>query len=189
PGGFGDRGVAGKIEAIKYARETGIPFFGICLGLQCASIEFARDVLDLARANSSEFDPETPDPVIDIMTDQTTVTDKGGTMRLGAYEAVLRDGSISKSCYAKERIHERHRHRYEFNLAYRERFEHAGMRVAATSPDGRLTEIVELEGHPWFVGVQFHPEFQSHFLSPHPLFTGFVKACLENGSSSSSSSS
>ncbi len=189
PGGFGDRGVEGKIEAIKYARETGIPFFGICLGLQCASIEFARDVLDLARANSSEFDPETPDPVIDIMTDQTTVTDKGGTMRLGAYEAVLRDGSISKSCYAKERIHERHRHRYEFNLAYRERFEHAGMRVAATSPDGRLTEIVELEGHPWFVGVQFHPEFQSHFLSPHPLFTGFVKACLENGSSSSSSSS
>ncbi len=187
PGGFGDRGVEGKIEAIKHARETGMPFFGICLGLQCAAIEFARDVLGLTQANSSEFDPHTPDPVIDIMTEQTAVTDKGGTMRLGEYEAILKEGSISKSCYAKEHIYERHRHRYEFNTAYRERFEEEGMHVAATSPDGRLAEIVELAGHPWFVGVQFHPEFQSHFLSPHPLFTGFVKACLENGSSSSSS--
>ena len=187
PGGFGDRGVEGKIEAIKYAREMGIPFFGICLGLQCAAIEYARDVLGLARANSSEFDPKTPDPVIDIMTEQASVTDKGGTMRLGAYEAVLKDGTISKSCYKQEHVQERHRHRYEFNPNYRKLFEEAGMRVAATSPDGRLTEILELEGHPWFVGVQFHPEFRSHFLSPHPLFIGFVKACLENGSSSSSS--
>ena len=185
PGGFGDRGVEGKIEAVKYARETGIPFFGICLGLQCAAIEYARDVLGLTQANSSEFDPETPDPVIDILGEQTTVTDKGGTMRLGAYEAVLKEGTISRSCYGQERIHERHRHRYEFNPKYRERFEGAGMHVAATSPDGRLTEIVELEGHPWFVGVQFHPEFRSHFLSPHPLFTGFVKACLADGSSCS----
>lgn len=187
PGGFGDRGIEGKVEAIRYARETGIPFFGICLGLQCAAIEFARDVLGLARANSSEFDPSTPDPVIDIMREQTSVTDKGGTMRLGAYEAVLKEGSISRECYEVERVKERHRHRYEFNPEYRERFEKAGMRVAATSPDGRLTEILELSGHPWFVGVQFHPEFRSHFLSPHPLFTGFVKACLENGSSSSPS--
>ena len=187
PGGFGDRGIEGKVEAIRYARETGIPFFGICLGLQCAAIEFARDVLGLARANSSEFDPSTPDPVIDIMREQTSVTDKGGTMRLGAYEAVLKEGTISRECYEVERVKERHRHRYEFNPEYRERFEEAGMRVAATSPDGRLTEILELSGHPWFVGVQFHPEFRSHFLSPHPLFTGFVKACLENGSSSSPS--
>jgi len=185
PGGFGDRGVEGKIEAVKYAREMGIPFFGICLGLQCAAIEYARDVLGLTQANSSEFDPETPDPVIDILGEQTSVTDKGGTMRLGAYEAVLKEGTISRACYAQERIHERHRHRYEFNPVYRKRFEGAGMHVAATSPDGRLTEIVELEGHPWFVGVQFHPEFRSHFLSPHPLFTGFVKACLANGSSCS----
>lgn len=185
PGGFGDRGVEGKIEAVKYAREMGIPFFGICLGLQCAAIEYARDVLGLTQANSSEFDPETPDPVIDILGEQTSVTDKGGTMRLGAYEAVLKEGTISRACYAQERIHERHRHRYEFNPVYRERFEGAGMHVAATSPDGRLTEIIELQGHPWFVGVQFHPEFRSHFLSPHPLFTGFVKACLANGSSSS----
>jgi CTP synthase len=187
PGGFGDRGIEGKVEAIRYARETRIPFFGICLGLQCAAIEFARDVLGLARANSSEFDPSTPDPVIDIMREQTSVTDKGGTMRLGAYEAVLKEGTISRECYEVERVKERHRHRYEFNPEYRERFEEAGMRVAATSPDGRLTEILELSGHPWFVGVQFHPEFRSHFLSPHPLFTGFVKACLENGSSSSPS--
>ncbi len=187
PGGFGDRGVEGKIEAVKYARETNIPFFGICLGLQCAAIEYARDVLGLTQANSSEFDPQTPDPVIDILGEQANITDKGGTMRLGAYEAVLKEGTISRSCYGQEHIQERHRHRYEFNPAYRERFEESGMRVAATSPDFRLTEIVELEGHPWFVGVQFHPEFRSHFLSPHPLFTGFVKACLENGSSSSCS--
>jgi CTP synthase len=178
PGGFGDRGVEGKIEAVRYARENNIPFFGICLGLQCAVIEYARDVLGLTKANSSEFDPHTPDPVIDILSEQAGVTDKGGTMRLGAYEALLKDHTISKSCYAQDHIYERHRHRYEFNPAYRELFERAGMSVAAASPDGHLVEIVELENHPWFVGVQFHPEFQSHFLSPHPLFTGFVKACL-----------
>jgi CTP synthase len=187
PGGFGDRGVEGKVEAVKYARDTGLPFFGICLGLQCAVIEFARASLGLKRANSAEFDPDTPDPVIDILPDQTRVTDKGGTMRLGAYEAILQQGTISRACYGRERIHERHRHRYEFNPVYRKGFEEAGMHVAATSPDGLLTEIVELDGHPWFVGVQFHPEFQSRFLSPHPLFTGFVQACIAHASSSSSS--
>lgn len=179
PGGFGDRGVEGKIEAVRYARTEKIPFFGICLGLQCAIIDYAREILGLAGANSPEFDPYTSDPVIDMLTEQAEVTDKGGTMRLGAYEALVKDGTISRACYAQEHIYERHRHRYEFNPAYRERFERAGMRVAATSPDGRLVEIVELEDHPWFVGVQFHPEFQSHFLSPHPLFTGFLKACLK----------
>jgi len=182
PGGFGDRGIEGKIEAVRYARENKIPFFGICLGLQCAAIEYARDVLGLQQANSSEFDPDTPHPVIDILSEQAGITDKGGTMRLGAYEALLKEDSISKACYAKQRIYERHRHRYEFNPSYREHFESAGMIVAATSPDGRLVEILELDSHPWFVGVQFHPEFQSHFLSPHPLFTGFVKACLEKHS-------
>jgi len=185
PGGFGDRGIEGKVKAVGYARETGMPFFGICLGLHCAVIEFARERLGLTKANSAEFDPDTPHPVIALLEDQTRIVDKGGTMRLGRYEAVLRAGSTSRSCYGADRIHERHRHRYEFNPAYQERFEKAGMRIAAASPDDRLVEIIELKGHPWFVGVQFHPEFQSHFLSPHPLFCGFVQACLDYGSSSS----
>jgi len=185
PGGFGDRGIEGKVKAVGYARETRMPFFGICLGLHCAVIEFARERLGLTKANSAEFDSDTPHPVIALLEDQTRIVDKGGTMRLGRYEAVLRTGSTSHSCYGVDRIHERHRHRYEFNPAYRERFEKAGMRIAAASPDDRLVEIIELEGHPWFVGVQFHPEFQSHFLSPHPLFCGFVQACLDYGSSSS----
>ncbi len=187
PGGFGDRGIEGKVRAVAYARKMEIPFFGICLGLQCAVIEFARTRLGLTAANSSEFDPDTPDPVIGLLEDQRTIVEKGGTMRLGAYGAVLQKGTISRSCYGAERIVERHRHRYEFNPAYRQRFEEAGMRIAATSPDDRLVEIVELEEHPWFVGVQFHPEFQSRFLSPHPLFLGFIKACLDHGSSSPSS--
>jgi len=187
PGGFGDRGIEGKVEAVRFVREKRIPFFGICLGLQCAVIEFARNVLGKPRANSAEFDPQTPDPVIALLPEQREVTDKGGTMRLGAYPAVLREGSIIRSCYGKERIEERHRHRYEFNPDYRERFEAAGMRVSGRSPDGRLVESVELDGHPWFVGVQFHPEFTSRFLSPHPLFRGFIRSCQERRSSSPSS--
>lgn len=187
PGGFGDRGIEGKVRAVKYARTMGIPFFGICLGLQCAVIEFARARLGLIAANSAEFDPHTPDPVIGLLENQRTIVEKGGTMRLGGYEAILREGTISRSCYSAERVMERHRHRYEFNPAYRQRFERAGMSVAATSPDDSLVEIVELKDHPWFVGVQFHPEFQSRFLSPHPLFRGFVKACLDHESSLPSS--
>ncbi|MCD5416668.1 CTP synthase [Candidatus Bipolaricaulota bacterium] len=187
PGGFGDRGIEGKVRAVKYARTMGIPFFGICLGLQCAVIEFARARLGLIAANSAEFDPHTPDPVIGLLENQRTIVEKGGTMRLGGYEAILREGTISRSCYSAERVMERHRHRYEFNPAYRQRFERAGMSVAATSPDDSLVEIVELKDHPWFVVVQFHPEFQSRFLSPHPLFRGFVKACLDHESSLPSS--
>jgi len=189
PGGFGDRGIEGKVEAVRFVREKGIPYFGICLGLQCAAIEFARNVLRVRRANSSEFDPQTPAPVITLLPEQREVTDKGATMRLGAYPAVLREGSIIRSCYGRERIEERHRHRYEFNPDYRERFEAAGMRVSGTSPDGRLVESIELEDHPWFLGVQFHPEFTSRFLFPHPLFRGFIRSCQKRRSSSPSSSS
>ena len=189
PGGFGERGVEGKVEAIRYVRENGIPFFGLCLGLQCAAIEFARDSLGLPEANTSEVAPDTPHPVIALLEDQTLVRDKGGTMRLGSYPATLRRGTKSHACYGTDRIEERHRHRYEFNPSYRARFEKAGMKVAGTSPDDRLVEIMELAGHPWFVGVQFHPELKSRFLSPHPLFCGFLQACLEHASSSSLRSS
>jgi len=188
PGGFGDRGIEGKVEAVRFVREEGIPFLGICLGLQCAAIEFARNALGRPMANSSEFDPQTPDPVIILLPEQREVTDKGGTMRLGAYPAVLREGSIIHTCYGKERIEERHRHRYEFNPDYREGFEKAGMEVSGTSPDGRLVESIELRGHPWFVAVQFHPEFTSRFLDPHPLFCGFIRSCQKRKSSSPSSS-
>ena len=189
PGGFGDRGIEGKVEAVHYVRENGTPFLGLCLGLQCAAIEFARDCLGLAGANSSEFAPDTPHPVIDLLEEQAHIKEKGGTMRLGSYPTVLKRGSRSRACYGVDRIEERHRHRYEFNPSYRERFEKAGMRIVGTSPDDRLVEILELEDHPWFVGVQFHPEFNSRFLSPHPLFRGFLQACLEHGSSSSAPSS
>jgi CTP synthase len=189
PGGFGDRGIEGKVETVRYVREKEVPYFGLCLGLQCAAIEFARDCLGLAEANSSEFAPETPHPVIALLEDQAKVKEKGGTMRLGSYEAILRKGSKSRACYGTDRIEERHRHRYEFNPAYRKQFEKAGMQVVGTSPDDRLVEIIELVDHPWFVGVQFHPEFRSRFLSPHPLFCGFLDACLRHGASSPSSSS
>ena len=188
PGGFGDRGIEGKVEAVRHVREHGIPFLGLCLGLQCAAIEFARDCLGLAGANSSEFAPDTPHPVIDLLEEQAGVEEKGGTMRLGSYPTLLRRGSKSRACYGVDRIDERHRHRYEFNPSYRERFETAGMRIVGTSPDDRLVEIIELADHPWFVGVQFHPEFKSHFLSPHPLFSGFLRACIEREASSSSPS-
>jgi CTP synthase len=186
PGGFGHRGVEGKLEAVEYARTHKIPYFGLCLGLQCAVIEFARNVLGWSQANTTENDPNTPHPVIALLEEQSGVTQKGGTMRLGVYDSMLAPNSISRHCYGQDTITERHRHRYEFNPLFRKQLEAAGLRVAGTSPDGQLVEIVELDGHPWFVAVQFHPEFTSRFLSPHPLFRGFLKSCLEQQSSSSS---
>jgi len=186
PGGFGHRGVEGKLEAVEYARKNGIPYFGLCLGLQCAVIEFARNVLGWSKANTTENDPDTPHPVIALLEEQGHVTQKGGTMRLGVYESALTQDSISRHCYGRDIIVERHRHRYELNPAFRDQLEAAGLRVTGTSANGQLAEIVELEGHPWFVAVQFHPEFTSRFLSPHPLFRGFLKSCLERQSSFSS---
>ncbi|MDW7993226.1 MAG: CTP synthase [Gemmatales bacterium] len=178
PGGFGDRGIEGKIEAIRYAREKQIPFFGICLGMQCAVIEFARNVLRLEDANSTEFDRDTPHPVICLMEEQRQVADKGGTMRLGAYPCQLREGSRIRAVYGQPLIWERHRHRYEFNNAYRTAFESAGMVASGLSPDGKLVEAMELPEHPWFVAVQYHPEFKSKPTRPHPLFVDFVRAAL-----------
>ena len=186
PGGFGHRGIEGKLEAVEYARTHKVPYFGLCLGLQCAVIEFARNVLGWSQANTTENDPNTPHPVIALLEEQSQVTQKGGTMRLGVYESTLDPDSISRSCYGQDVIIERHRHRYEFNPAFREQLEGAGLHVTGTSADGQLAEIIELEGHPWFVAVQFHPEFTSRFLSPHPLFRGFLKSCLAQQSSSSS---
>ncbi|MCC6875586.1 MAG: CTP synthase, partial [Sandaracinaceae bacterium] len=159
PGGFGGRGTEGKIRAIRYAREEGVPFFGICLGMQMAVIEFARNVCALGAANSTEFDPEAPHPVIDLMPDQRGVKNKGGTMRLGAYPCVLKEGSVAAQIYGQREISERHRHRFEFNNDYRDRVEAQGMVLSGLSPDGRLVEMVELPKHPHFVGCQFHPEF------------------------------
>ncbi|SNR78441.1 CTP synthase [Desulfurobacterium atlanticum] len=178
PGGFGERGVEGKIKAVKYAREMGIPFFGICLGMQCAVIEFARNVAGLKDAHSAEFNPETPYPVIDLMESQKGVTEKGGTMRLGAYPCVLKEGTNSFKAYGEKEISERHRHRYEFNNNFREELEKAGLVIAGVSPDNSLVEIVEVKEHPWFVGVQFHPEFKSRPWKPHPLFVDFVAAAV-----------
>ncbi|GAB6076719.1 CTP synthase [Desulfurobacterium crinifex] len=179
PGGFGERGVEGKIKAVKFARENKIPFFGICLGMQCAVIEFARNVAGLEGAHSAEFSSTTPYPVIDLMEEQRGVEEKGGTMRLGAYPCVLKEGTFSFNAYGKKEISERHRHRYEFNNQFRETLEKAGLVIAGTSPDGKLVEVVEIKGHPWFVAVQFHPEFKSRPRSPHPLFVNFVKAAKE----------
>ena len=178
PGGFGDRGIEGMITAIRYAREHQVPFLGICLGMQMAVVEFARHVLGMADANSSEFSSTTAHPVIDLMPDQAGVTDKGGTMRLGRYPCVLAEDSRSRKLYGAAEISERHRHRYEFNNDFREAVEAAGLHAAGLSPDGRLVEIVELPEHPWFVGAQFHPEFKSRPDRPHPLFFGFVEASL-----------
>lgn len=178
PGGFGDRGIAGKIEAIRFARERGVPFFGICLGLQCAVIEFARNVLGLKDANSTEINHGCADPVVCLLNSQYTITDKGGTMRLGAYPCKLVPGSKAAQAYRAAEVSERHRHRYEMNNAYRERFEQAGMTVTGTSPGGELVEIVELADHPWFLAVQCHPEFKSKPTRPHPLFHAFVQASL-----------
>jgi CTP synthase len=178
PGGFGVRGVEGKIDAIRYARERHIPYLGLCLGMQCAVIEFARHVAGLKDANSSEFAPECADPVIDLMANQQGVKDKGGTMRLGAYGCILADGSLAQKSYGTAEVTERHRHRYEFNNAYRERLQAKGLVLSGLSPDGRLVEIVELSAHPWFLATQFHPEFNSRPHRPHPLFSGFVGAAL-----------
>lgn len=179
PGGFGVRGIEGKIEAVRFAREQNIPFFGICLGMQVAVIEFARNVIGLDGANSAEFDTETPHPVIDLLPDQKGVDQMGGTMRLGRYPCTLVEGSRARAAYGEPEIGERHRHRFEFNNDYRDALVRAGLSVVGTSPDGRIVEMVELDTHPWFVACQFHPEFRSRPNRPHPLFAGFIRASLE----------
>lgn len=179
PGGFGDRGIEGKILAAKYARENKIPYFGICLGMQIAVIEYARDVLGLDGANSTEFNESTLYPVINIMDDQKDIVDKGATMRLGSYECALVEGSRAGKAYGQKSVRERHRHRFEFNNAYRKRLEDAGLVVAGINPKRNLVEIVEVKDHPWMVGVQFHPEFQSKPSKPHPLFCAFVGEALK----------
>ena len=174
--GFGDRGTEGKIEAARYARESGTPYLGLCLGMQIAVVEFARHSVGLTKANSTEFDPESPHPVIDIMPDQIGV-EKGGTMRLGHYPCQIVPGTLASEVYGEELVYERHRHRYEVNNGYRDALSQSGMVFSGTSPDGRLVEIAELKDHPFFIGSQFHPEFKSRPLRPHPLFRGFVRAC------------
>jgi CTP synthase len=180
PGGFGDRGSEGKIRAVRYARENRIPFFGICLGMQMAVTEFARNVCGLADANSSEFAEKTPHPVIHLMDAQKEIKKKGGTMRLGAYTCVLQEKSLALKIYGRKRISERHRHRYEFNNNYRELFKGKGMILSGLSPERTLVEIIELKDHPWFIGCQFHPEFKSRPTDCHPLYKGFIKAALQN---------
>ncbi len=180
PGGFGMRGIEGKIEAIRYARTNGIPYFGICLGMQCAVIEVARDVLGLEDANSTEFDQTTDHPVIGLMPEQFEIRQRGGTMRLGSWPCALAPESRALAAYSADRIDERHRHRYEFNNAYRQAFQEIGLVATGTSPDGQIVEIVELVDHPWFVAVQFHPEFQSKPTAAHPLFREFVAASLRH---------
>ncbi len=176
PGGFGKRGIEGKIRAIQYARENKVPFFGICLGMQLATIEYARNVAGLDRANSTEFDPDTPHPVITILPDKANIRKLGGTLRKGAYVAKLKEDSLAYRIYGKEEISERHRHRYEFNPGYMKILEDKGLVLSGLSPDKKLVEIIELKDHPYFIGVQFHPEFKSRPLSPHPIFVEFVKA-------------
>ncbi|WP_295182178.1 CTP synthase [uncultured Christiangramia sp.] len=177
--GFGERGIEGKIDAVRFARENNMPFLGICLGMQMAVIEFARNVLKLKGANSSEMDPDTKHPVIDLMADQKEVTHKGGTMRLGAWDCELSKKSVIHDAYGKDMISERHRHRYEYNNQYKEQLENAGMLSTGINPETKLVEVIELADHPWFVGVQYHPEYKSTVASPHPLFVSFVKAALE----------
>lgn len=189
PGGFGDRGIEGKIQAIKYAREQQIPFFGICLGMQLAVIEFARSVCAIKEAYSSEFHPNTPDPVIYLLKEWVDYknhsvqkrdehSNLGGTMRLGEYPCKIPNDTLSSQAYQKELIYERHRHRYEFNLAYKDRLGNKGLKIGGMSPDGKLVEIIEIDGHPWFLGCQFHPEFKSRPMDPHPLFREFIRASL-----------
>jgi len=182
--GFGARGTEGKIAAVRFARENKLPFFGICFGMQLACIEFARHVCGLDRANSSEIDPATPHPVVDLMPDQRGVTDKGATMRLGAYPCVLKSGTRAAEAYGTTEISERHRHRWEINNNYRDSLERHGMVLSGLSPDGRLVEMIELPQHPYFVACQFHPEFKSRPSAPHPLFARFIRAACERMSSS-----
>jgi CTP synthase len=179
PGGFGERGTEGKIAAIRFARENGIPFLGICLGMQMAVVEFARNVAGLEKANSCEFNENTPHPVIDLMEAQKEIKMKGGTMRLGAYPCVIKPGTLAHKIYATDEVSERHRHRYEVNNGYVEQLTAAGLRFSGTSPDGMLCETIELEGHPWFFGSQFHPEYKSKPILPHPVFVSYVRAALD----------
>jgi CTP synthase len=179
PGGFGTRGISGKIQTIQYVREKQIPFLGLCLGMQCSVVEWARNVAHLERADSSEFDEETPNPVISLLPEQQDVVDLGGTMRLGLYPCRLAPNTLASRLYQDEVVYERHRHRYEFNNAYRNLFMESGYTVSGTSPDGRLVEIIELPDHPFFIASQFHPEFQSRPSAPHPLFDGLVEAALQ----------
>ncbi|MEK6527559.1 MAG: CTP synthase, partial [Nitrospirota bacterium] len=190
PGGFGERGIEGKIEAVKYAREKKIPFLGICLGMQCAVIEFARNVCGLERANSTEFDQKTPSPVIYLIEEwfdyktqkiqkRDITSDKGGTMRLGAYPCILKQDSFAYRAYGVQEISERHRHRYEFNNSFKEILVKNGLKISGISPDNQLVEIVEIENHPWFFGCQFHPEFKSKPLEPHPVFSAFIGAAYK----------
>jgi CTP synthase len=179
PGGFGERGIEGKVDAVRYAREAGVPYFGICLGMQLACVEFARNVVGLTEANSTEFDRETPHPVITLLAEQLDVVDRGGTMRLGGYPCSITPDSLAEGIYEAGEVRERHRHRFEFNNRYREPFGEKGMRFSGIYQEKDLVEIIELPGHPWFVGVQFHPEFQSKPVAVHPLFREFVRASLE----------
>lgn len=176
--GFGERGIEGKIEAVRYVREHNIPFLGICLGMQMAVIEYSRNVLGLKDANSTEMDEHTQYPVIDLMESQKDITDKGGTMRLGAWDCELINGSIVQQVYGSNAVKERHRHRYEFNNAFKTQIEDAGMKATGFNPETGLVEIVEIPSHSWFVGVQYHPEYKSTVANPHPLFVAFVKAAL-----------
>jgi CTP synthase len=178
--GFGERGFEGKIAAVRYVRENNIPFFGICLGMQVAVVEYARHVLGLLDANSTEMDALTPNPVIAMMEEQKNITMKGGTMRLGAYACDLRRGSRAAKAYGRNHISERHRHRYEFNNQYLAQFEESGMQMTGTNPDTGLVEVIELPNHPWFVAGQFHPELKSTVETPHPLFTRFVRAAIQH---------
>jgi CTP synthase len=185
PGGFGKRGFEGKIQAVNFSRERKVPFFGICLGMQMATVEFARNVCGLGGAHTSEFAVNTPHPVVDLMESQRAVRDKGATMRLGAYPCVIKRATLTHSAYGADEISERHRHRYEINNSYREIFEKNGLVLSGLSPDRELVEMIELENHPWFVGCQFHPEFKSTPLNPHPLFRDFIKVAMEYKSSHS----
>ncbi|TFH33652.1 MAG: CTP synthase, partial [Bacteroidia bacterium] len=181
--GFGSRGMEGKILAVEYARVNNIPFFGICLGMQCAVIEFGRNVLGFTDADSTEMNPDTLHPVIDLMEEQKNITDKGGTMRLGGYRCIIKEDSLVARAYLKTEVVERHRHRYEFNNIYIDDYISRGMVATGINPGSDLVEIVEIPSHKWFVGVQFHPEYSSTVVNPHPLFVDFVRACCENGKS------
>jgi CTP synthase len=178
PGGFGDRGVEGKIASAQFAREQKVPYLGLCLGMQVATIEFARHVCALEGANSTEFDLESPHPVICLLEEQREVTNKGASMRLGTWPTVIRDGTLARQVYGTGEIYERHRHRYEFNMNYHEQFVSRGFVISGTSPDGALVELIELHDHPWFLACQYHPEFKSKPNSPHPMFKGFLAASL-----------
>jgi CTP synthase len=182
PGGFGIRGIEGKIKAVQYAREKNIPFFGICLGMQVAVTEFARNVLGYKDANSTEFDPGTKYPVIHLLEEQRRTTEMGGTMRLGAYLCSLKKNTVAHQIYNRKKVQERHRHRYEFNNRFREKFSEKGMIFSGIYREKNLVEIVELKNHPWFIGVQFHPEFKSKPDRPHPLFRSFIEAALRRKS-------